>query len=142
MEDVNSVTLVARLTRAPELKGSILPLRLAFTTRRKNGDAWEDKSNYIDAIVFGRSGEALSTMLDKGTRVVVAGNLEWYEYTDRDGNNRSSVQILARSVQIVDGGSRTAGASTATSKTGGGRATEPAPDPGFGAEPDPDEIPF
>ena len=87
MEDINNVTLVARLTRAPEMKGSILPLRLAFTTRQKNGEQWGDKSNYIDAIVFGRSAEALAPMLDKGTRVVVAGNLEWREFTDRGGTS-------------------------------------------------------
>lgn len=144
MEDVNNLVLVARLTKDPEMKGSILPLRLAYTTRAKNGDTWEDRSNYVDAIVFGRSAEALAPMLSKGTRVVVAGNLEYREYEDREGKKRSQHQILARSVQIVDGGSRAAGSSTATSRDGGGRAAEPepAPDPGFGVEPDPDDIPF
>jgi single-stranded DNA-binding protein len=45
VEDINNTVLVARLTKDPEIKGSVLPLRLAFTTRRKNGDAWEDKPN-------------------------------------------------------------------------------------------------
>ena len=102
MEDVNQVTLVARLTRDPEMKGSVLPLRLAFTTRQKNGDVWDDKPNYIDAVVFGRSAEALYPLLSKGTRVVVAGNLEWREWTATDGQTRSSVQVIARNVQIVD----------------------------------------
>lgn len=120
MEDINNVTLVARLTQAPELKGSILPLRLAFTTRQKNGDQWEDKSNFIDAVVFGRVGEALQPMLEKGTRVVVSGNLEWREWEANDGSKRSTVQLLARNVQIVDG-RRAGGASQDTSAQGGGR---------------------
>lgn len=144
MEDVNSVTLVARLTRDAEIKGSILPLRLAFTTRKKEPSGeWGDRSNYIDAIVFGRSAEALEPMLKKGTRVVVAGNLEWYEFEDREGNKRSSVQILARSVQIVDrrGGDESAsGYSAATAKTGGGRVAEPAGGPPLPGEDD--SIPF
>jgi single-strand DNA-binding protein len=140
VEDINNVTLVARLTRAPEMKGSILPLRLAFTTRQKNGEQWGDKSNYIDAIVFGRSAEALAPMLDKGTRVVVAGNLEWREFTDREGNERSTVQLLARSVQIVSGYKEGGGTSAATSADGGGRASEP--EPGYGSAPAPDDIPF
>lgn len=102
MEDINQTVLVARLTRDPEMKGSVLPLRLAFTTRQKNGEAWEDKPNYIDAVVFGRSAEALYPLLSKGTRVVVAGNLEWREWTATDGQTRSTVQVIARNVQIVD----------------------------------------
>ena len=43
MEDVNNLVLVARLTKDPEMKGSILPLRLAYKTRAKNGDTWEDR---------------------------------------------------------------------------------------------------
>lgn len=101
MEDINNVTLVARLTKDPEMKGSVLPLRLAFSTRQKNGEAWEDKSNYIDAVVFGRQAEALCPLLSKGARVVVAGNLEWREWIS-DGQTRSTVQVIARNVQIVD----------------------------------------
>jgi len=104
MEDINNVTLVARLTAKPEIKGSVLPLRLAFTTRQKSGEVWEDRSNYVDAVVFGRNADALYGMLDKGTRVVVAGNLEWREWVGSDGETRSRVQVVAKSVQIVDGG--------------------------------------
>lgn len=106
MEDINATVLVARLTGKPELKGTVLPLRLAFSTRQKSGEVWEDRSNYVDAVVFGRNAEVLYPMLDKGTRVVVSGNLEWREWTTSDGSTRSNVQIIARSVQIVDGGAR------------------------------------
>jgi single-strand DNA-binding protein len=102
VEDINNVTLVARLTKDPEMKGSVLPLRLAFSTREKQGDVWGDKSNYIDAVVFGRQAEALCPLLSKGARVVVAGNLEWREWIS-DGQTRSTVQVIARNVQIVDG---------------------------------------
>ena len=106
MEDINATVLVARLTGKPEMKGAVLPLRLAFSTRQKSGEVWEDRSNYVDAVVFGRNAEVLYPMLDKGTRVVVSGNLEWREWTTSDGSTRSNVQIIARSVQIVDGGAR------------------------------------
>ena len=108
MEDINATVLVARLTGKPEMKGAVLPLRLAFSTRQKSGEVWEDRSNYVDAVVFGRNAEVLYPMLDKGTRVVVSGNLEWREWTTSDGSTRSNVQIIARSVQIVDGGARRA----------------------------------
>lgn len=122
MEDINQVTMVCRLTAAPELKGSVLPMRLAYTTRAKDGDQWLDKSNYIDAVVFGRVAEALEPMLDKGTRVAVAGYLQMDEWTTRDGDKRSATKIVCRSVQIVDGGKQRGG-SQLTSAQGGGRAT-------------------
>jgi single-strand DNA-binding protein len=103
MEDVNSTVLVARLTKDPELKGTVLPLRLAFTTRTKTGGEWADKANYIDAVVLGRTAETLYPMLRKGSRVAVSGNLEWRQWTASDGTERQSVQIIARTVQLMDG---------------------------------------
>jgi single-strand DNA-binding protein len=103
--DINSVTLVARLTAQPELKGAnsnVLPLRLAFTTREKQGDDWGDKSNYVDAVLYGRQAETMARFLGKGTRVAISGELGYQEWQAQDGTKRSRVQIVVRSIQLMD----------------------------------------
>ena len=102
--DINTVALVGRLTAKPELKGAnnnVLPLRLAFTTRGKVGDEWQDQSNYVDAVLYGRQAEVLAGMLDKGSRIAVTGELRWQEWTARDGEKRSRVQIQVRDCQLL-----------------------------------------
>lgn len=103
--DINSVALVARLTAKPELKGAnnnVLPLRLAFTTREKQGEDWSDKSNYVDAVLYGRQAESMARYLDKGSRIAISGELGYQEWQAQDGTKRSRVQIVVRSIQMMD----------------------------------------
>lgn len=103
--DLNSVTLVGRLTRDAEQRvwgeQTIQSLRLAVTSRGKKGDQWEDRSNYFDVTLFGREG--LSQYLTKGTRIGVAGRLQWREWQAQDGSKRQAVEVVANDVQLLDG---------------------------------------
>lgn len=103
--DINAVTLVGRCARAPELKAagstSVLRIRLAFTTQRKVGDTWEDESNYVDVVTFGRRAEALSSLLDKGDRIGITGRLSWREWETQDGGKRQALEVVAADVQLL-----------------------------------------
>ena len=118
--DTNSVVLVGRLTKAPEVRsigsGSVTDLRVAVTSSRKVGEGWEDAPNYFSVSVFGRQGEAASRYLDKGSQVAIAGRLSWREWTDKAGAKRETVSIIASSVQFVGG-----------KPEGGAKATSSAP---------------
>lgn len=129
MQDVNTVTLVGRLTRPPERRGAVLAMRLAYTASRKVNDAWEDVPQYVDAVCFGRTAEVLEGMLDKGTQVVVNGRLAWREWEAGDGSKRQAHEIACERVQLV-GGRRDAPGNTP--------ANTPSPEPVTTY----DEIPF
>jgi single-strand DNA-binding protein len=110
VRDTNVVTLVCRLTFDPELRAlpsgtSVCRLRVAFTTQRKEGDAWIDKPNYCDVTVWGKQGEMCAKYLEKGRQVCVVGRLEWREWEDKEsGKKRSAIDITADSVQFLGGG--------------------------------------
>lgn len=103
--DMNTVNLVGRCARTPELKAagttSILNIRLAFTTQRKAGDTWEDMPNYVDVVTFGRRAEVLSTMLDKGDRIGITGRLSWREWETNDGGKRQSLEVVANDIHLL-----------------------------------------
>ena len=107
--NINRVILTGNLTRDPELRNtpsgtSVCSLRLAVNTRRKDAQGqWIDKPNYFDITVWGRQGENVAQYLSKGRPVAVDGRLEWREFTDKDGNNRQAVEIVADSVQFLGG---------------------------------------
>ena len=148
--NINRVVLTGNLTRDPELRNtpsgtSVCSLRLAVNTRRKDQQGqWIDKPNYFDITVWGAQGENCAQYLAKGRPVAVDGRLEWREFTDKDGNNRQAIDIVADSVQFLggrddggngNGGARFAPQSDVPADTGD---FQPA---GAGASSD-DDIPF
>jgi single-strand DNA-binding protein len=109
--NINRVVLTGNLTRDPELRtlsssgNSVCSLRIACNGRRKNQETqqWEDQPNYFDVTVWGAQGENCAKFLTKGRPVAIDGRLQWREWTDKDGNKRQSVDIVAESVQFLGG---------------------------------------
>jgi single-strand DNA-binding protein len=107
--NINRVVLTGNLTRDPELRNlpsgtAVCSLRIASNTRRKDQQGqWIDKPNYFDVTVWGAQGENCAQYLTKGRPVAVDGRLEWREFTDKDGNNRQAIEIVADSVQFLGG---------------------------------------
>jgi len=107
--NINRVILTGNLTRDPELRStqggtSVCSLRLAVNTRRRSAAGeWEDKPNFFDITVWGAQGENCNRFLSKGRPVAVDGRLEWREFTDKQGNNRQTIDVIADSVQFLGG---------------------------------------
>ena len=107
--NINRVVLTGNLTADPELRSrpsgtSVCKLRVACNTRRKDQSGeWVDKPNYFDVTVWGAQGENCARYLSKGRPVALDGRLEWREWTDKDGNKRQGVDIIADSVQFLGG---------------------------------------
>ena len=112
--NLNRVCITGNLTRDPELRStnsgtSVCSLRVAVNTRRKDPQTgeWGEKPNYFDVTVWGAQADNCAQYLSKGRPVAVDGRLEWREFTDREGNKRQAVDIIADSVQFL--GSRDSG---------------------------------
>jgi len=115
MTDVNSVVLIGRLTRDAELKYTssgvaICKFSIAVNRSRKSGDRWEDEASFFDCTAFGRSAEAVSQYMTKGKQIGVQGELRQDRW-EKDGQNRSKVEIIANTVQLLGGPSGGSGGS-------------------------------
>lgn len=103
---MNSVNLIGNLTRTPELRTAgetpVTTLRIAFSTRAKQGEEWIDVSNYIDVTVWGRQAELAIEHLEKGRQIAVTGTLKTGEYESskfHDGEGQAAkltrVEVIA-----------------------------------------------
>ena len=108
--NINRVIVTGNLTRDPELRSlpsgnSVCSMRIACNGRRKNNETqqWEEVPNYFDITVWGGQGENCSRYLRKGRPVAIDGRLQWREFTDKEGNKRQAVDIVADSVQFLGG---------------------------------------
>ena len=108
MQDIANTTLSGNLTRDVDLRqlpsgADVARLRVATTTRRRNGEEWVDKTNYLTVEVFGAQARACAQYLTKGSRVFVDAELDWREWTDQQGNRREAVTFKARHVLFESG---------------------------------------
>ena len=108
--NINRVIITGNLTRDPETRSTgsgntVCSLRVACNGRRRNPQSndWEDAPNYFDVSVWGAQGENCQRYLSKGRPIAIDGRLQWREWTDKDGNKRQSVDIVADSVQFLGG---------------------------------------
>jgi single-strand DNA-binding protein len=103
MRDIATATLSGNLTRDVELRelssgAEVARLRVATTTRRRNGEGWVDKSNYFTVEVYGAQARACAEHLGKGSRVLIDAELDWREWTDQENRKREAVTFKARQV--------------------------------------------
>jgi single-strand DNA-binding protein len=108
MRDIANATLSGNLTRDVDLRqlpsgADVARLRVAATTRRRNGEEWVDKTNYFTVDVYGGQARACAQYLGKGSRVVVEGELDWREWTDQQDQRREAVTLRARHI-LFEGG--------------------------------------
>ncbi len=102
---INSVSISGNLGRDSEIRStqsgtSILTFPLAVSERIKKGDSWEEYTNWIDVVVFGRRADSLSKILAKGMKVAVSGHLR-YSTWERDNVKRSKIEVIADDVDIM-----------------------------------------
>lgn len=116
MTDINSVTIVGRLTR--DLNGSdqreyaFTPngnaranISIAVNRSRKQGDQWVDEANFFNVTIWGKQAENLLPYLKKGKQIAVEGYLKQDRWQDKTtGQTRSNVTIVATNVQLLGGG--------------------------------------
>ena len=108
MASVNKVILVGNLGKDPETRympegGAITNITLATT------HTWKDKSSgdkkeeteWHRVSFFGRLAEIAGEYLKKGSPCYVEGRLRTRKWTDKEGNDRYTTEIVADSMQLL-----------------------------------------
>ena len=103
---MNKVLLIGRLTAKPELRytGSNLPYtRFSIAINRTySNNQGQRETDFINIIAWRKQAENVCNFLDKGSLVSVDGKLQTNNFTDKDGNKRYSMDVVADSVQFLE----------------------------------------
>jgi single-strand DNA-binding protein len=99
---VNSVHLIGRLTRDPDLRAAkdgtpVALLRLAVP-RRPGGD----DAVFVDVACFDRLATLAGVHLGRGRRIAVEGRLDQREWTDGEGERRERHGVVAERFEFLD----------------------------------------
>jgi single-strand DNA-binding protein len=103
----NKITIVGYLGRDPELRytpqgTAVCNFSVATTEKRKNAKGeTEEHTVWFRITAWGRQAELAAEYLAKGRQVYVEGRLRLEQYTDRDGNPRTSPEVNANDIQFL-----------------------------------------
>ena len=102
---LNSVSLVGRLVKDPELKvtpsgTSVCTFRIAVD-RRFKGENGEKVADFFSVVAWKGTAEFVGSYCPKGRLIAVNGRLQTRSWQDQSGQNRSVVEIVAESVDAL-----------------------------------------
>lgn len=115
MASLNRVFLIGNLTRDPELRYTpsgmaVSNLRLAVNHRFKDrsGELKQDTC-FINIVVWDKQAETSNQYLQKGRSVLIEGRLQSRSWQDKEGKNRSVIEVRADRVVFLGGSGQGSG---------------------------------
>ncbi|AVQ00358.1 single-stranded DNA-binding protein (plasmid) [Ahniella affigens] len=130
---INKVILVGNLGADPETRytqngGAITTIKVATSESWKDKQTGEnqERTEWHRVKFFGRLAEIAGEYLKKGRQVYVEGSLRTDKYTDKEGIERYTTDIIANEMQMLggmggaEGGGREGGGREGGSREGGG----------------------
>lgn len=110
MNGVNKVIIVGTLGKDPELRytGSqkaVCNLNLATNRQWKDDSGAQHKeTEWHKIVLFDRQAEVANEYLTKGSQVYIEGRLQTRKWTDKNGQDRWTTEIVGREMQFLGGG--------------------------------------
>lgn len=93
---------VAKVIKEPEARnGGVVTFPIAIKRTYKDKATGEYTDDIFNCVAFSAKGEYISQHIHKGDTVKLEGNLQNNSYTDKDGNKRSSVNIVVSEVRRI-----------------------------------------
>lgn len=100
---MNSVNLIGRLTKDPELRytANNFPM-CSFTLAIDRHGKEENRTNFIPVKVLGKTAENVANFLSKGRLAGVEGEIQTDSYEAKDGSKRYTWEVLAYRVEFLE----------------------------------------
>ena len=135
MASVNKVIIVGNLGKDPEVRympsgGAICNVNVATTRQWKNKESGEkqEETDWHRIVFFDRLAEIAGEYLKKGRSVYVEGRLRTRKWTDKEGKDQYTTEIVATEMQMLGGREGMGGGNNAGGdEEGGGYSERSAP---------------
>jgi len=116
---VNKVILIGNVGAEPEVRYldtnmCVARVRVATSERGyvlKNGTQVPERTEWHNVVFWNKQGEYVEKYVHTGDTIYVEGKLQYRTRTDKQGINRTSVEIMANAIEILisrkdEGGSK------------------------------------
>ena len=121
--NVNKVMLVGRVGSEPKMRESGTTTVCNVTLATNSGFGDKEKTDWHRVTFFGKTAETVGEYVKKGQELYVEGRIQYSKYTDKEGIEKYSTDIIANQMQL---GQKPKGASESYTKS-----QSPVDDPPF-----------
>lgn len=102
---LNVVAIMGRLVADPELRTttqgqSVCSFRIACD-RSYVQQGQERQADFIDIVAWRQQAEFVSKYFQKGSLIAIEGSLQTRNYQDKNGNNRTTVEVVANNISFA-----------------------------------------
>ena len=108
---LNTITVMGRLVKDPELRQTQTGTNVCSFSiaceRDYKPENGERETDFIDCVAWRGTAEFIHNWFRKGSMIIVSGRLQIRRWTDNDGQNRRSAEILAENVYFGEAKART-----------------------------------
>jgi single-strand DNA-binding protein len=113
MESLNSVVLIGRPTKDPELRftpsgTAVCTFTLAVDRTFKNKDG-QKEADFLPIVIWNKLAELTANNVTKGRLIAVSGRIQTRTYEGQDGQKKYITEIIASEVQYLDKKDKQAG---------------------------------
>lgn len=102
---INTVTLVGRLTKDPELRytpSGVAVARFTLAVNRQYKKEGEQQADFINVVTWRKTAENTANFLRKGSLAGVTGRIQTGSYDGQDGKKVFTVEVVAENVQFLE----------------------------------------
>lgn len=102
---LNVVAIMGRLVADPELRitpagYSVCSFRIACD-RSYVQQGQERQADFIDIVAWRQQADFVSKYFQKGSMIAIEGSLQTRNYQDKNGNNRTAVEVVANNISFA-----------------------------------------
>ena len=121
---MNKVILMGRLTRDPDVRyggpNNTAVARFSIAVDRRFKRDGQPDADFFDCRAFGKRGEFVEKYLKKGTKIVIDGEIQNNNYTNKDGQIVYGTQIVVENVEFAESKRASEGQNGGSSPNQGG----------------------
>lgn len=102
---LNHVSIMGRLARDPELRTttsgkSVVSFTIATDRNRKDANG-QNQTDWIRMTAWEKTAEFICKYFQKGSMLAIDGRLQSKTYQDKNGNNRTDMEVVVEEVNFV-----------------------------------------
>ena len=114
---LNVVAIMGRLVADPELRTTTSGINMArfriACDRNFARQGEQRQADFLDVVAWRSQADFVCKYFQKGSLIVIDGSIQTRQYQDKNGNNRTAVEIVANNINF-------AGPKNSSGSTGGG----------------------
>lgn len=103
---MNKVIMMGRLTKDPEVRyggqNNMAIARFSIAVDRRFKREGQPEADFFNCTAFGKLGEFVEKYLKKGTKIVLDGELQNDNYTNKEGKMVYGMRIIANSIEFAE----------------------------------------